>query len=104
MKKIMMSVVPLLFMVSMLNAQQPDSTNVGQKAKTDKPGNESEFVDNNSNGIDDRLERERQNEEKRGNRRRDHFVDKDGDGISDNREGDIMGRGGSGQRKSKGRK
>jgi hypothetical protein len=45
------------------------------------------FIDENQNGIDDREETGKGNCYK--GRRRDKFVDKDGDGICDEREGNI---------------
>ncbi len=45
------------------------------------------FIDENLNGIDDREESGNGNCYK--GRRRDKFVDKDGDGICDDREGNI---------------
>lgn len=105
MKNFLKIVISLLFMTVVLGAQAQDSTVTGQKEQIKKQENGREFVDNNGNGIDDRVEMDRQNEGKRGNGRRDVFIDNDGDGISDGREGDIMGRGSSRKRnQAKGKK
>ncbi len=73
-----------------------DSTAV-DRGKAGNP--DSMFVDRNGNGIDDRQERP----EGKGLRRKDRFVDSDGDGICDGRAGGLglRFRGGTGAAKGK---
>jgi hypothetical protein len=63
------------------SAAQPES--VAQRGK--------HFVDENGDGIDDRLEAKGNNMRRRG---KDRFIDEDGDGICDGRERGIGFRGG----------
>ncbi len=64
------------------------SANTGRNQTGSQDSTEQkEFVDENQNGIDDREESGKGRCYK--GRRRDRFIDKDGDGICDDREGNI---------------
>ncbi|MDP2209344.1 MAG: hypothetical protein Q8K98_11350 [Bacteroidota bacterium] len=52
---------------------------------TEKETRRSQFVDENANGIDDRTEEKAQ----KGGRRQEKFIDRDGDGVCDNRSSGI---------------
>jgi len=91
-----------------LLAQQPEKKEKENKSNNKEnvePGRETDreagWIDENSNGIDDRLEKEKPKDgDVRPKRKRDHFIDNDGDGISDNRVDDLMNR----QRRSRQRR
>lgn len=84
----------LIFSVSIF--AQEKNTETSEKEKTEKnsvkQSNEDdqktleEFIDNNQNGIDDRIENRKVGEGKQKRKRAGkHFRDEDGDGINDNR-------------------
>lgn len=78
-----------LFFSSLAFAQQ-DSSRVGGKIPLQSDSTQIDtmgmkaFIDQNGNGIDDRLERGKQGKGK--HRRMDQFKDADGDGICDGKE------------------
>ena len=102
-KTILWALSSLLFFVNMSIAQEQKEQNKKQKQtkqnveinipEKDKsktiPANFDSlkgFVDNNTNGIDDRLELAKGKQERNRNRKRDKFIDLNGDGICDGRE------------------
>jgi len=69
----------LIFAAPLLMAQTQQDTTASRERQQERVG--QKFVDENGDGIDDRLARG-----PKGNQRgKDRFVDEDGDGICDNR-------------------
>ena len=108
MKSLFILLILFLIGAGGLVAQQPEKKEKDNESKNKEkvePGRESTreagWIDENSNGIDDRKEKEKPKDgDGRPKRKRDHFIDNDGDGISDNRVDDLMHR----QRRSRQRR
>jgi hypothetical protein len=94
----MKSILTILFFVAMFATPAWGQTSGDSSAtQLDTSAQRSRFVDRDGNGIDDR-------KEGKGTRHgKDKFVDKDGDGICDGRESGLGFRGGKGDGSGKGR-
>lgn len=84
MKTILLIAVALLLWTDPLPAQTKSDSTTGRVEK---------LIDENANGIDDRLEGKGGKKGKRRARGRDRFIDADGDGICDGRETGLGFRG-----------
>lgn len=69
-------------------SQKTENSTINKTSSEETP-NKVELIDENKNGIDDRIENKKQNETSGNARMRkrsgEHFMDEDGDGINDNR-------------------
>jgi hypothetical protein len=75
----------LVLLGSFASAQiSSDSSSMKKNKETEK---NKEFIDENANGVDDKVEK--QSGEGKQKRMRDRFIDLDGDGICDGRSGGI---------------
>lgn len=75
----------LVLLGSFASAQiSSDTSSIKKVKETEKNKN---FLDENANGVDDRLEK--QQGEGKQKRMRDRFIDLDGDGICDGRSGGV---------------
>lgn len=100
-KIIPLTILFFLFFINISAAQQKNEKNKNTKKTNQKvenkvpsknkskvvptnPDSLKRFIDNNANGIDDRLEFAKGKQGK--NRKRDKFIDLNGDGICDGRE------------------
>lgn len=85
MNNLMIILMALLLLSTMALAQSSTDTTGDKKVKEiDK---KSDFIDENANGVDDRMEQQQGVGKQR--RMRDRFVDLDGDGICDGRQGGV---------------
>lgn len=82
----MRKILIALFFLSTLSLGQNANDTITDK-KSKEIEKKSDFIDENANGIDDKIENLQTNRKQK--RLRDKFIDLDGDGICDTRQGGV---------------
>lgn len=88
----------VLVLISVLAGAQSSSDTTAEKQKKEVD-RKIDFLDENANGVDDRMEQQQGIGKQK--RMRDRFIDIDGDGICDGRQGGVGIRSRQGEKQNK---